>query len=59
MILITHNFMEHKIQFLGICSLVFSETQHVVRGPCVVVRDRGGFFRKNIFAQKMPKMGKK
>ena len=29
--------------FLGIGSLVFSETQHGVRGQCVV-RDRAGFF---------------
>ena len=29
--------------FLGIGSLVFSETEHGVRGPCVV-RDRARFF---------------
>ena len=29
--------------FLGIGLLVFSETQHGVRGLCVVVRDRAGF----------------
>ena len=47
--------------FLGVGSLVFSETQHVVRGPfvVVVVCDRARFFEKNIFAQKMRKMGKK
>ena len=44
--------------FLGIGSLVFSETQHDVRGPCVV-RDRVAFFEKNIFSQKMGKMGQK
>ena len=42
--------------FLGIGSLVFSETQHGVWGPCLVVRDRAGFFFKNLFA---PKMGQK
>ena len=45
--------------FLGIGSLVFSETQHGVRGPCLVVRDRARFFRKNLFAPKMGKMGQK
>ena len=40
--------------FLGIGSLVFSETQNGVRHPCVV-RDRTGFFGKNLFD---PKMGK-
>ena len=30
--------------FLGIGSLVFSETQHDVRGPCLVVRGRVEFF---------------
>ena len=30
--------------FLGIGALVFSETQHGVRGQCVVLHDRGGFF---------------
>ena len=45
--------------FLGIGSLVFSETQHSVRWPCLVVRDRAGFFLKNLFAQKMGKMGQK
>ena len=42
--------------FLGIGSLFFSETQHGVRGPCVVVRDRARFFEKNIFAPTMGKM---
>ena len=45
--------------FLGICSLVFSETQHGVRGPCGVVRDRAGILGKNIFAPKMRKIGQK
>ena len=43
--------------FLGIGSLVFSET-HVVRGPCVVVRDRDEFFEKR-FAPKMGKIAQK
>ena len=30
--------------FLGIDSLLFSETQHGVRGPCGVVGDRAAFF---------------
>ena len=45
--------------FLEIGSLVFSETQHAVRGPYLVVCDRVGFFLKNIFAPKMGKMGQK
>ena len=45
--------------FLRIGSLVFSESQHGVRGPCVVERDRARFFENNIFAQKIGKMGKK
>ena len=45
--------------FLGIGSLVFSETQHGVRGPCVVVRDGARFSEKNLFAQKVGKMGQK
>ena len=45
--------------FLGIGSIVFSETQDVVRGPCLFVRGRAGFFLKNLFAQKMGKMGQK
>ena len=43
--------------FLGIGSLVFSET-HVIRGPCVVVRDRAEFFEKK-FAPKMGKITQK
>ena len=45
--------------FFTIGSLVFSETQHSVRGPCVVVGDRAGFFEKIFFAPKMGKMGQK
>ena len=37
---------------LGIGSLVFSETQHGIRGSCGVVYDRDGFFDNNIFAPK-------
>ena len=43
--------------FLGIYSLVFSETQHGVKGPYGVASGR--FFEKNISAQKMWKMGQK
>ena len=39
--------------FLGIDPLVFSETQHDVRGPCVVVLDRVGLVKK----KNCPKMG--
>ena len=45
--------------FLDIGSLVFSETQRGVRDPCVVVRGGARFFEKNLFAQKMGKMGQK
>ena len=45
--------------FLGIGSLVFSETHHGVRHPCFVVRDRTGFFGENLFDPKMGKMGQK
>ena len=39
-------------RFLGIGSLVFSETQHGVRGPCAV-HGRARFLAKNLFATKM------
>ena len=45
--------------FLRIGSLGFSKTQDGVRDPCIVVPDRAGFLEKNIFAQKMGKMGRK
>ena len=45
--------------FLGIGSLVFLETYHGVRGPCLVLRDRARIFLKNLFAPKMGKMGQK
>ena len=41
--------------FLGISSLVFSKTQHVARGLCVVVRDRARFFEK--MGQRWAKIG--
>ena len=44
-----------SVSFLGIGSLVFSETQHVVRGPSVVVCDTAGFFGKNTHRAKMTK----
>ena len=34
---------------------LFFETQHGVRAPCVLVRDRARFFEKNIFSQKWEK----
>ena len=34
--------------FLGIGSLVFSGTQHDVRGPCGAVNDRGRFFENHV-----------
>ena len=41
--------------FLGIDSLVSSGTQHCVRCPCGVVRDRAKFFENNILALKWGK----
>ena len=41
----------HPEVFLG---LVFSETQHGVRSPCDVARDRAEFFLEKIF---VPKIG--
>ena len=37
--------------FLGIGSLVFSGTQHAVRGPCGVVHDKSNFMRIIFFPQ--------
>ena len=48
-----------SISFLGIGSLVFSETQHGVRGPYIVVCDRAGFFGKNLHPTKKTKNGQK
>ena len=44
--------------FLEIGSLVFSENQHGVRGPCLVVVDRAGFFLKKSFCPENWEMGK-
>ena len=41
--------------FLGTGSLVFSGTQHGVRGPCGVVYDRVRFFENHVLP---PKWGK-
>ena len=40
--------------FLGIGSLFFSETQHCVRGPCVVVCDRARFFERKVCSKNGP-----
>ena len=45
--------------FLGIGPLVFSETQDGVRGSCLVVHDRAGFFKKSLFTPRMGKMSQK
>ena len=45
-------------RFLGIGSLVSTETQHGVRDPCVVMRDRAGIFGKKILSQKWGKWAK-
>ena len=42
--------------FLGIGSLVFSETKHGVKGPCSVMHDKTGFFKNHIFAHKIGKI---
>ena len=42
-------------RFLGIGSLVFSGTQHGVRGPCGAVYDRRRFFENHVLC---PKWGK-
>ena len=48
-----------SVSFLGIGSLVFSETQHGVRGPYIVMCDRAGFFGKNPHWANMTKNGPK
>ena len=45
--------------FLGIISLVFSETQHGVRGPCLVVCDTARVFLKKSFCLKNGENGPK
>ena len=39
--------------------IFFTETQHGVRGPCIVVRDRFEFFEKKLFAPKKGEIGQK
>ena len=46
-------------KFLRIGSFVFSETEHGVRGPYIVMSDRAGFFGKNPHRAKMTKNGQK
>ena len=46
-------------KFLRIGSLVFTETQHGVRGPYRVMCDRAGLFGKNPHWAKMVKNGQK
>ena len=46
-------------RFLGIGSLVFSETQHDVRDSYIVVCDRAGFSGKNPQQIKMVQNGPK
>ena len=48
-----------SIGFLRIGSLVFSENQHGVRGPYIVVCDRAGCFGKNTHWAKMTKNSQK
>ena len=48
-----------SVSFLGIGSLVFSESQHGVMGPCIVVSDRAGFFGKKTHQAKMTRNGEK
>ena len=48
-----------SVSFLRIGSLVFSETQHGVRVPCIVTCDRAGFYGKNPHRTKMTKNGQK
>ena len=52
-------FFHLPISFLGIGSLVFSETWHNVRGPYIVVCDRARFFGKNPHQVKVVKNGPK
>ena len=48
-----------SITFLGFGSVVFSEIQHGVRGPYIVVCDRARFFGKNPHWAKITKNGEK
>ena len=46
-------------RFLGICSLVFAEPQHGVRGPCFVACNRVRFSGKKIICPKNGENGPK
>ena len=48
-----------SLNFLGIGSLVFSETYHGVRGPYIFVCDRAGYSGKSSHRVKMTKNGQK
>ena len=48
-----------SISLLRIGSLVFSEPEHGVRGPYLVMCDRAGFFGKNPYHTKMTENGQK
>ena len=45
-------------RFLGIDSIVFSETQHGIRGPCGALYDRGRFFENHVLPPKWGKQDK-
>ena len=52
-------FFHLPISFLGIGSIFFSETEHNVRSPYIVVCDSAGFFGKNPRQVKMVENGSK
>ena len=52
-------FLDVWLSFLGIDSLIFSDSVHEVRGPCVIVRDRAHFFWKISFSAKRAKKAPK
>ena len=54
-----HPFVCPSDSFLGIASLVFSETLHGIRGPCSDVHARAGQYLKNLHQAKMTKNGQK
>ena len=45
--------------FIGIGLLDFFETQHGLQGPCEIVSDRAGYFRKNAPWAKITQNGQK
>ena len=53
-----HPFILLSGRFLGIGSLVFSETQHDVRSPCGVLHDKARFFLKKVLPPKWGKLTK-